>query len=217
MDSSAQSNLLDDQKMLLNLRGVEKFYGKNRVLSIDKLDVKIGERIMVTGTNASGKSTLLRLLAGVTSKTSGDLIRSPKMKQLRVCFVPQVGGLNPEHTVLENLRAIERLYGRSMKTSPSEWPIVSLFGLDGYLNATVRDLSGGYQKLVSLAAAFGIEPEVVFLDEPLTGLDEKHANLLDEALSSLLKTVSLMVITSHQKRVSIHCNRHVLLSEGRIC
>ena len=217
MGSSVQSNSLDDTSTLLSLRDVEKFYGKRRVLNINKLDINIGDRIMVTGTNASGKSTLLRLLAGVSIKTSGSLERSPIMKNFRVCFVPQVGGVNPEHTVLENLLTIERLYDRPMKTSPADWPIMSLFGLDNFLNVPVRDLSGGYQKMLSLAAAFGVEPDVVFLDEPLTGLDQAHTILLDEALVGLLKSVSLIVITSHCKRIGAHCNRHIALSKGQIC
>lgn len=99
MASPQLSNFIDSESPLLMLRNIEKSYGKVQALNFSKLDLHRGDRVALTGANASGKSTLLRLLAGITCQTHGTLIRSEYMARLRIAYVPQSGGIDTKHSV----------------------------------------------------------------------------------------------------------------------
>lgn len=199
---------------LLSLDHVTKSYGRGRVLDVAKLDLAAGDCLGIIGTNASGKSTLLRILAGVSRETSGSIHRSPKMRNLRIGFVPQNGGVNPELSVTENLSGIARLYDWPLAPPADNWPYVTKFGLERLLDQPVRNLSGGYQKLVSLVAVLSVEPEALFLDEPFSGLDQHHVDLVNSVIGTITKDCELLVVTGHGRKDIVHCTRSIVLVDG---
>ena len=201
---------------LLSLRGVTKSYHRRLVVRIDEFDANIGDSIIVFGNNGSGKSTFLRLLTGITNKSSGELHRSALLRSYRTVFVPQVRGLSPDLTVAQNIRDWLRLYDLDAQDDISRMPYVSILGLKPFLDHRVRDLSGGFQKLATLAAALVVNPQAIFLDEPLIGLDESSVRVVGDVIDTLATTVPLLVVTGHSRAFFTRFTRPVRIVDGHL-
>jgi ABC-2 type transport system ATP-binding protein len=185
-----------DFPLVLVERG-EKRYGSRVVLRIERLELRRQERLLIAGPNGSGKSTLLRVLSGVALLSGGRLTRSQEYDAMRICYVPQVGGLYQNLTVAENIRLWIRLLGSKEPADlKSEWYIHG-FGLEHHLNSRCRELSGGFQRLASIACALSTQPDGLFLDEPLNGIDRANSKVFLEGITAARSTLSFIVMTGH--------------------
>ena len=209
-----QSASAVDRRRLLSLRGIRKSYARNLVLDISHFDVDPGDSIAVVGSNGSGKSTLLRLLAGVTAPSAGELFRSAGLTRCRIAFVPQAKGLNPEFTVARNFRMYLQLYDVPAVEDLEQLPYVTALGLQDYLASVMGKLSTGYQKLVSLGTALSVAPDVIFLDEPFTGLDSSYCELVSKLVNDLAATTTLLVTGGHSPTDFPRFSRHVRCEGG---
>ncbi len=161
----------------IELRGVCKSFGAVRVLSDVELTVASGSITAVLGASGSGKTTMLRLIAGFEQLDSGTIAiagrllddgrRSVRPQQRGVGYVPQDGALFPHLTVARNVGFGLARGGRSEKTRE----LLGIVGLEGLEHRYPHELSGGQQQRVALARALAIEPNVVLLDEPFSSLD----------------------------------------------
>jgi len=201
---------------LITLDRVIKRYGRNEVLNIDQLLVVGGEALALIGKNGSGKSTLLRLLAGITIPSEGRVGRSPRLKGLCTAYVPQTGGLYPHLSVLHNLRLYANLYGRPLDPQVCEYWYIAETGLTRFLDYPVTLLSGGYFHLAALACGLSVNPKLLLLDEPFSGLDRDRAGLLADGLKRSMSGLAGLVITGHQAQELEFCDRAITLSEGRL-
>jgi ABC-type multidrug transport system ATPase subunit len=174
---------------LVRFESVVKHYGHRAQLSYGDLSFRSGERILITGANGSGKSTLLRLLAGVSIHTGGRISRSEEWRRLRLAYVPQAGGLYDDLSVQANFEVRRLLYG----TAPALDAVIDGLKLADWLGARTGDLSGGYRRLVAVAAALTTRPDVLIMDEPLDGLDAMKSDALRAALSDVTPRLRLMV------------------------
>ena len=184
-----------DVTVLVEIRDLEKCYGKQRVLSVPQLTLRRGEHIAITGANGSGKSTLLRVIAGVTQPSVGRVSRRAAPPGPRIGYVPQSGGLYPDLTVEENLKLRRALWLRK-RLSANSAPTVAALDLQGTLERTPAELSGGLQRLATIAAALHVEPDWLLLDEPFQGLDPRRRTLLVEHLALISARLQLLVITA---------------------
>jgi len=201
---------------LVVLDAVDKRYGKKHALRQVSLVLKHRARLLIVGGNGSGKSTLLRVLAGIAPVSTGTAKPSAAFQSMRVCYVPQIGGLYPGLTVTENARALAYLLGAGMPDDLSEHRHIRALGVDAYLDVKVRELSGGFQKLASLACALAVEPRGLFLDEPLTGIDRERCAKVMESLDSLGEELDFLVVTDHSTTRLSSPSQVVLLSAGVI-
>lgn len=215
MDSSSQQSFLRSENCLISLENVEKRYRGMLVLSIDGFTLERGDIVALFGQNGSGKSTLLRVLAGITPVSTGRFYRSSAMEGLRIAYVPQSGGVYPNLTVIENLRLYSRLYNQDLDPNIKNYWYVAGFGLDHFLHYPVSDLSGGYQKIASIACALSVQPEGLFLDEPFTGLDVQHATLLGDNLETMHGHLVFLVATGHSPEDLRSCNKKYMLLAGK--
>ena len=163
-------------------RGIEKRYGRKRVLPA--MDVAVPERgfAVVTGPNGSGKTTLLRMFAGLTAPTRGELVVGADRSQL--------GYLAHEPLVYRELTAVENLdlYGRLYRVPERRERIGMLlerFSLWEARNERVSTYSRGMTQRLALCRALLHDPELLVLDEPFSALDEAGAALLDRELQAL--------------------------------
>jgi ABC-type multidrug transport system ATPase subunit len=202
--------------VILSLQGVSKFYGRRQIIDIPSLEFVRGERGIIFGANASGKSTLMRIMAGISRLTSGSIVWNKPYASPVIGFVPQHGGLNPELSVAENFAAMSRLYGRNPDQDYKSSPIVTCFGLEKFLQQTVGTLSGGYQRLACFAAVLNVEPSVLFIDEPLSGLDKHHIQGMFTLLEEVSDRLDLLLVTSHEAGDVKLCNREVRLDGGKL-
>jgi ABC-2 type transport system ATP-binding protein len=199
---------------LITMHNVRKRYGDRLVLTIDNFSVCPGDRILLVGRNGSGKSTLLRLLAGISLPSSGKLRRS---EMVTVGYVPQVGGLYSDMTVRQNLAIYDGLAGgKSAETSVAR-RFVEYLGLGTLMDLQVSQLSGGFRRLAALACVLDSSTtSALVLDEPIAGLDEKHAGLVLDALHRESSKRPFMIVSGHSADSLDFLERRIFMEAGRI-
>ena len=199
---------------LVALHDAVKCYGRRRVLALPRFELRRGDCVLVTGANGSGKSTLLRVLAGVARLSEGRIARSGTYETLRVCYLPQSGGLHTHLTLADNLRLWAVLMGvREPRDLARQWYLRG-FDLLPYLDTPCRELSGGFQRLAALACALATGPDGLFVDEPLAGIDEGHARVLVDGLAAAQSGLHFLVVTSHSAADLPSASRHLKLVDG---
>ena len=204
----------DTEAPLVTLHQTTKTYHGRCVLRIEQFALRRGDSLLIVGSNGSGKSTLLRMLAGVTSPSSGQVERAPCFDALDIAYVPQSGGAHPNLSVAENIRQALRLRGRTLPDRLQRHWYVEGLGLDAHLNKRFRDLSGGFQRLAALACALAVEPGALFIDEPLSGVDKRHARTLADGLSAAMSHLDLLVLTGHSTADFESARRRIELRDG---
>ena len=189
-------------------RGIEKRYGRKRVLRGVDVAVPVGGFAVVTGPNGSGKTTLLRLLAGLATPTRGDLVVGADRADIG--YLAHEPLVYRELTALENLELFGRLY-RVPERRERIGMLLERFGLWEARNERVSNYSRGMTQRLALSRAFLHEPELLVLDEPYSALDEDGAELLDRELDALSGATTLVVATHDPDRLeSVTTQRLVL-------
>jgi ABC-type multidrug transport system ATPase subunit len=200
---------------LLTLRQVTKSYGRQRVLSIERLDLFRSQTVFLHGRNGSGKSTLLRLLGGIAIPRHGSVKRAPLLRQAPLGFLPQSGGLYGDLTLRQNLQLRRRIYGLRDFPLTKLWYVEEL-DLERYLDRRVAELSGGFQRLAGLAATLYANPRWLLLDEPLNGVDAHGKGVLKRRFATLAKQLELCVVTAPSVEDDLGCERRIEVREGAI-
>jgi lipooligosaccharide transport system ATP-binding protein len=174
----------------LSARGLRKSYdGREVVRGID-LELESGECFGLLGPNGAGKTTTLRLCLGLTDPDAGEIRmlglpvpRRARRARLGVGVVPQIDNLDPDFTVRENLLVYGRYFGLSDSVIAARIPALLEFAeLTTRADVSIRVLSGGMKRRLTLARALINDPELLFLDEPTTGLDPQARHLIWERL-----------------------------------
>ncbi|HYX66002.1 MAG TPA: ATP-binding cassette domain-containing protein, partial [Burkholderiales bacterium] len=210
---------------VLVARGVRKRYGELEVVNGVALEVKPGECFGLLGPNGAGKTTTLRLCLGLTHADAGEieLLGEPvpaRARQARrgVGVVPQFDNLDPDFTVGENLVVYGRYFGLAPGTIAARLPgLLEFAGLAGRAEARIDALSGGMKRRLTLARALVNEPQLVFMDEPTTGLDPQARHLIWERLRRLTQEGRTLVLTTHfMEEAERLCHRLAIMDRGRI-
>jgi heme exporter protein A len=183
---------------MIRAQGLEKRYGRRRVLAGIDIELARDGFLLVTGPNGSGKTTLLRLLAGLVAPTRGTLEVGVERGSLG--FLAHEPLLYRELTGLENLHLFGRLY-RVPERAERVGMLLERFGLWDARNERVASYSRGMTQRLALGRALLHEPELVVLDEPYAGLDEQGASLLDRELHELSGSRTLVVSTHDPTRL----------------
>jgi urea transport system ATP-binding protein len=191
---------------MLELANVDGFYGRSRALQSVSLSVEKGDFFSVLGRNGVGKTTLLRSILGLMSRTTGsirldgeELVDQPTHIRSRagVGYVPQGRGILPAFTVRENLM-IGTFAARNGGGSISEW-VLELFPiLKEFLNRRGGNLSGGQQQQLAIARALLAEPKVMLLDEPTEGIQPNIVEQIEDVLIDLNRTQGLTIVLVEQ-------------------
>ena len=180
-------------------RGVEKRYGRKRVLRGVDLAVPRGGFAVVTGPNGSGKTTLLRLLAGLAQPTRGDLLVDADRS--RIGYLAHEPLVYRELTAVENLELYGRLY-RVAERRERVGMLLERFTLWDARNERVSTYSRGMTQRLALCRALLHDPDLLVLDEPFSALDEGGAALLDRELESLAGQRTVVLTTHDPDRVA---------------
>ncbi|HCA26287.1 MAG TPA: nodulation factor ABC transporter ATP-binding protein NodI, partial [Betaproteobacteria bacterium] len=155
--------------------------------------------------NGAGKTTTLRLLLGLTDPDGGEITmlgcpvpEQARLARMKVGVVPQIDNLDPEFTVRENLRVYGRYFGWRDHAIDARIPALLEFaGLSHRADAKIQALSGGMQRRLTLARALINDPELIFLDEPTTGLDPQARHMMWQGLRRLINQGKTIVLTTH--------------------
>jgi ABC-type multidrug transport system ATPase subunit len=183
---------------VIRAQGLEKRYGRKRVLHGVDLSVARDELLLVTGPNGSGKTTLLRLCAGLALPSRGTLEFDVDRSQLG--YLGHESLLYRELSALENLDLYGRLY-RVPERRERIGMLLERFGLWEVRAERVGAYSRGMTQRLALCRVLLHDPALVVLDEPYTALDEEGAGLLDRELAALVEDRALLVSTHDPARV----------------
>ena len=210
---------------VLTARGLRKSYGGTEVVCGVDLAVPAGECFGLLGPNGAGKTTTLKLCLGLIRPDAGaiELVGEPvprraREARVRVGVVPQFDNLDPDFTVAENLLVYGRYFGLSSASVAARIPALLEFaGLAGRGDAKINVLSGGMKRRLTLARALVNDPQVLFLDEPTTGLDPQARHLIWERLRRLTQEGKTLVLTTHfMEEAERLCQRLAIMDHGRI-
>jgi heme exporter protein A len=190
-------------------RGLEKRYGRKRVLRGVDVAVPSGGFALVTGPNGSGKTTLLRMLAGLAAPTRGDLVVGAD--RAGVGYLAHEPLVYRELTAVENLDLFGRLY-RVPERRERIGMLLERFGLWDARNERVSTYSRGMTQRLALCRAILHEPDLLLLDEPYSALDEDGAALLDRELDGLAGATTLVVATHDPARLESIATQRLALT-----
>jgi len=186
--------------------------------------IEPGECFGLLGPNGAGKTTTLRLCLGLTDPEAGsvELMQRPvpaeaRAARLRVGVVPQMDNLDPDFSVEENLLVYGRYFGLGDSTIRERIPALLEFaGLTARARARIQTLSGGMKRRLTLARALVNDPDLIFMDEPTTGLDPQARHLIWERLKQLLTLGKTIVLTTHfMEEAERLCGRLAIMDRGR--
>lgn len=206
--------------MDLSVEDIQKRYGRNRVLTGASFGADRGDCAGIIGSNGTGKSTLLRILAGVLRANGGrclwhgeDLLRHPSLRARTVAYVPQGTPLIEELSALDNLRL---WYApKDLERSLDEGLLREL-GVPDFLKTTASRLSGGMRKRLSIGCALARDPSVLLLDEPTAALDLVCKERILETFESFRRSGGLLVLVTHDQWEMELCSQLHLLSGGKL-
>jgi len=210
---------------ILSVRNLRKSYGEQVVVDGLNLSIPRGECFGLLGPNGAGKTTTLRLMLGLISPDSGELQlldhavpQQARAARVRVGVVPQIDNLDPDFTVAENLLVYGRYFGMSDSAINARMPeLLEFANLTHKRDVKVPTLSGGMKRRLTLARALVNDPEVIFLDEPTTGLDPQARHLIWQRLRELTARGKTLLLTTHfMDEAERLCHRLAVMDNGRI-
>ncbi|MEO8039859.1 MAG: ATP-binding cassette domain-containing protein [Betaproteobacteria bacterium] len=210
---------------MLDIRDLRKAFGAVEVVRGISLTLERGECYGLLGPNGAGKTTTLRLCLGLTDPDSGSITlaglpvpRAAREARSKLGVVPQSDCLDPDFSVIENLVVYGRYFGLADRTIMARVPdLLAFAGLGGKGGARIQVLSGGMKRRLALARALVNDPEILFLDEPTTGLDPQARHLIWEGLKRLLAQGKTLLLTTHfMDEAERLCDRLSVMDLGRI-
>jgi lipooligosaccharide transport system ATP-binding protein len=209
----------------LSVTGLVKRYGDLTAVAGIDFAVPRGTCFGLLGPNGAGKTTTLRCCLGLTSPDAGrvELLGDPipdraREARQRVGIVPQFDSLDPDFTVGENLVVYGRYFGMSAVSVRAKVPeLLDFAGLAGKADEPLRSLSGGMKRRLTLARALVNDPDILFLDEPTTGLDPQARHLIWDRLKKLTAQGKTLVLTTHfMDEAERLCHRLAVIDHGRM-
>lgn len=198
---------------VLSVRGLRLARGARAILAGVDLDVSAGEIVALMGLSGSGKTTILRVIAGLERADAGD-VRAPKAG-----MVFQFHYLFEHLTALENvcLAPVHALGVTDREAEARARQLLDQLGVGHRAGALPRELSGGEAQRVAIARALAVDPPLLLLDEPTASLDPARRNELGDILSALASSGRTLLLTSHDDDfVRDHATRVVVLAGGRV-
>ena len=205
---------------------LQKQYGRVRALQGVTFAVRAGEVFGLLGPNGAGKSTTVKVLATLTKPDSGraevagyDVVRDPNAVRRAIGYVPQSSGVDRDATGRENLMLqgrVQGMGGRTLEARVAE--LLELLGLAEAADRVVRGYSGGMKRRLDVGLGLVHRPQVLFLDEPTTGLDpEARASMWGE-LERLAEGESLTILltTHYMEEADELADRLAIVSRGRV-
>ena len=209
----------------LSAQNLRKSYAGQAVVDGVSISLNRGECFGLLGPNGAGKTTTLRLMLGLIEPDGGHLSllghsvpRHAREARLRVGVVPQVDNLDPDFTVAENLLVYGRYFGMKDREIEARIPALLEFAsLAHKKDVKIPTLSGGMKRRLTLARALVNDPEVIFLDEPTTGLDPQARHLIWQRLHELTVQGKTLLLTTHfMDEAERLCHRLAIMDNGRL-
>jgi ABC-2 type transport system ATP-binding protein len=206
---------------VIRVTGLEKRYGETRAVDGVSFTVEPGTIFGLLGPNGAGKTTTVEVLEGLRDPDAGevrvlgiDVARGRDSLKARIGVSLQTAALYPKLTVVEVLDLFASFYpGRGRSTDE----LIELMDLDEKRSTRTQNLSGGQRQRLSVALALVNDPELVFLDEPTTGMDPAARRALWDVVLGLRAAGRTVLLTTHYlEEAEVLCDRVAIMDHGRI-
>ena len=209
----------------ITLDSVTKQFGDEMAIENLSLTIQEGEVLGVVGPSGCGKTTTLRTIAGFETPTNGEVlfdgadVTAVPPEKRNVGLVFQSYALFENMSVLGNVAFGPKMQGVSKKERRDRaLELLEMLDIEQLADKDPTNLSGGQQQRVGLARALAVEPDILLLDEPMTGLDAKLKERLQHEIGSLLSElgVTAMYVTHDQEEAMVMCDRIAVLNDGAV-
>ena len=210
---------------IIDVKDMRKSYGKVEVLKGINLQVKQGSLIALLGPNGAGKTTMVRILATLLRFNSGtarifghDVVKEADIVRRHISLTGQFASVDDELTGTENLVLIARLLGYTWSEARIRAnELINAFGLEQAARRQVKQYSGGMRRRLDIAASIVVSPDLLFLDEPTTGLDPGSRRYIRDVIRSLRASgTTVMLTTQYLEEADELADRIVILDKGII-
>ncbi|HET7651708.1 MAG TPA: ATP-binding cassette domain-containing protein [Acidimicrobiales bacterium] len=211
--------------LAIETEGLVKAFGTTRAVDGIDLAVRPGTVYGVLGPNGAGKTTTIRMLATLLRPTAGsarvlghDVVHEAEIVRSKVSLTGQFASVDDELTGHENLVLLGRLFGfdRAMANGRAS-ELIDAFGLTDARDRLVKDYSGGMRRRLDIAASIVVTPELLFLDEPTTGLDPRSRNQVWEIVRVLVASgTTVLLTTQYLDEADQLADRIAIIDHGRV-
>jgi lipooligosaccharide transport system ATP-binding protein len=225
VSSNTSAASQNKQQSVISAQGLTKRYGDVAAVDGISFSVRAGESFGLLGPNGAGKSTTMKMIGGVTQRTSGTLSimgldpdsNGPEVRA-HLGVVPQQDNLDEELRVRDNLLVYGRYFGLPMSyLRPKADELLEFAQLTDKAKSKVDALSGGMKRRLTIARSLINEPRILLLDEPTTGLDPQARHILWDRLFRLKEQgVTLILTTHYMDEAEQLCDRLIVVDKGRI-
>ncbi len=213
------------QSPIISIKNLVKSYGRNHVLKGIDLDIMPGQIIGYIGPNGAGKSTTVNILCGLITEFSGDVnilgfdLKKESLEiKKRIGYVPENAAIYDTLTPMEYLHLVGGL--QEMETADIQQKtdrLLSLFDMQPHANERMDAFSKGMKQKILIIAGLLHNPDIIFMDEPLSGLDANAVIVVKEILSKLAQEGKTIFYSSHiMDVVEKISHRIILLNEGKV-
>lgn len=210
---------------MIELRGVAKKFSAFTVVNNVSFAIKPGEVLGYLGPNGAGKTTTIRMIAGLLEPTKGEILLDGRdiradiyAYKKRLGYVPEQSEIYPHLSAYDYLVMVGRLRGlreRSLKAKIIEF--MKIFSLEQDMDGPISSYSKGMRQKVLITAALLHDPDILLLDEPLSGLDVTTGLIMRDLIQKLAREDKIIIYSSHVLEVTEQvCSRIIIIHQGNI-
>jgi len=219
-----QHSISTSADTVIEVQRVQKRFGDFYAVRDISFNVKPGEIFGLLGANGAGKSTTFRMLCGLLPASAGeltvaghDLRHSSAQARSRLGYMAQCFSLYVDLSVSENLNFFASAYGlnRARRKQRINWALET-FEMAEYADSSSGDLPLGYKQRLAMAAAVLHEPDILFLDEPTSGVDPLARREFWQRINALAESGVTVLVTTHFMDEANYCDRLVIMAEGEV-
>ncbi|MBN1149469.1 MAG: ABC transporter ATP-binding protein [Anaerolineales bacterium] len=212
---------MNQAEMVIHAEGLTRYFGD--FLAVDQVSFSVGagEVVGYLGPNGSGKTTTIRMLLGLLIPSQGearvlgyDIVRESEQVRERVGYMSQKFALYHDLTVGENLTFYAGVYGINDRSRIEE--VLELVGLEDHARQRVSELSTGWRQRLALGTAIVHRPQLLFLDEPTSGVDPHARRAFWDLIYELVERGVTALVTTHYMDEAEYCGRVGIMREGRL-
>lgn len=215
---------LEDAENIIEVHDLVKSFGKFNAVDGISFSVRKGEIFGFLGSNGAGKTTAINMLCGLLKPTSGsghvagfDIMTQSEEIKKHIGYMSQRFALYEDLSVMDNMLVMSGIYGISKKKAlPRIREQLELVGLTGMEDRTVSTLPLGWKQRLAFATATLHHPDIVFLDEPTSGVDVQARQIMWKIIINEAERGTTVFVTTHYMDEAIYCDRQSIMVEGKI-